>query len=88
MRKNTFWLMVIDDSTRTFEIFGKSADDTLLTNNTIKMQKAGFQVRCQAPDVSYSKEDIVIHGYTHEDKLYSRLINAYQKRTGETLNQW
>jgi hypothetical protein len=88
MEQRTFWLMVIDDASRTFEVFGKSTDDTLLTSNTVEMQRAGLEVRCQAPDISFSKEDIEIHGYKHEDGLYSRVINEYEKRTGKSLNKW
>jgi hypothetical protein len=84
----SFWEIFIDDTSRTFEVLGSSTDDTLLTNNTVEMWRAGFKVRCQTPDISIPKEEIKIAGYKQVEKLYSRLIREYEELTTKSLRLW
>jgi hypothetical protein len=84
----TFWEVIYDDSKRTMEVIGSSSDDTRLTNNTYEMQQAGMKVHCQTADISASKESIKVAGYTHEDNLYSRLLNEYEQLTKKQLKRW
>lgn len=69
------------------EVVGSSFDDTRLTNNVYEMQQAGMKVRCDTADISFSKESIKLPGYTHEDNLYTRLLNEYQQLTLKQLKR-
>ncbi len=83
-----FWEVIYDDNKRTFEVIGSSNDDTLLTNNVSEMQRAGIKARCSTPDISISKDEIKVSGYTFEDNLYSRLLNDYELLTKKQLKRW
>jgi hypothetical protein len=83
-----FWEVIYDDSKRTIEVIGSSTDDTLLTKNVSEMQQAGIKVRCSTPDISISKDEITVSGYTYEDNLYSRLLNDYELATKKQLRRW
>jgi len=83
-----FWEVIIDDDKLTIEVIGMSSDDTLLTNNVVAMQKAGMHVRCTTPDISASKNEILISGYRNEDNLYSRLLTEYEQKTHKQLKRW
>lgn len=84
----TFWEVIYDDTKRTMEVVGSSSDDTRLTDNTYEMQQAGMKVHCQTADNSASKESIIVAGYTHEDNLYTRLLNEYEQLTKKQLKRW
>ena len=84
----TFWEVIYDESNKTMEVIGSSSDDTSLTNNTYEMQQAGMKVHCQTSDISTSKESITVVGYSHEDNLYTRLLNEYEQLTKKQLKRW
>jgi hypothetical protein len=79
-----FWLIIKDDSQRTFEVCGQESNTNWFTNKTYAMQKEGMNVSCITPPVTNktsSKELIKIIGYVKEDGLYERLLKQYQKQT-------
>jgi hypothetical protein len=75
-----YWLIIRDDSKRTFEVCGQTTNDNAFTNKTYGMQKAGMNVSCMSPPVTSktsSKSLIKIVGYTTEDGLHERLLKEY-----------
>ncbi|MBP9925324.1 MAG: hypothetical protein KBF45_04985 [Cyclobacteriaceae bacterium] len=79
-----YWLIIRDDSKRTFEVCGRESNDNAFTNRTHAMQKAGMNVTCMTPPVSgktSSKELIKYDGYTREDGLQDRLMKQFLEIT-------
>jgi hypothetical protein len=64
MARREFWEIVKDDEAKTFEVLGKSVDDTPLINLTCKMQKAGMPVRSETIELTTARQDIP-RGYEH-----------------------
>jgi hypothetical protein len=83
-----FWEVVYDDNAQTMEVIGTSSNDTLLTNNVVEMQKAGFKVRCNTPSIETREEEIKLPHYELEKNLYGRLLDEYQIKTGRQLKRW
>jgi len=86
-----FWLILKDDSKRTFEVCGQVANDNSFTNKTYAMQRAGMNVSCQTPPVtnkSSSKDLVRITGYTKEDGLQERLLKQYREITRADQDYW
>ena len=76
------WQVIKDDSKRTFEVCGQSANTNAFTNEVYGMQRAGMNVSCITPPVSNresSKDLVKVTGYTKEDGLYSRLQLQYKQ---------
>ena len=81
-----FWLIIKDDSKKTFEVCAQESNTNSFTNRTYAMQRVGMNVSCMTPPVTNktsSKVLIKIIGYTPEDGLYKRLLSEYQKRSQE-----
>jgi len=79
-----FWLIIRDDSKRTFEVCGQAANDNSFTNKTYAMQRVGMNVSCMTPPVTNktsSKDLVKITGYTKEVGLHDRLLKAYRSIT-------
>jgi len=79
-----FWMIIKDDSKRTFEVCSQESNDNSFTNKTYAMQRAGMNVSCMTPPVTNktsSKKLVTVTGYKHEDGLYERLLDEYRKRT-------
>jgi hypothetical protein len=79
-----FWLIIKDDSKRTFEVCGRESNTNWFTNRTYAMQKLGMNVSCVTPPVTNktsSKDLIKISGYVKEDGLYERLLKHHQQIT-------
>jgi hypothetical protein len=77
-----FWMIIRDDSKRTFEVCGQTTNDNSFTNKTHAMQKAGMLISCMTPPVtnkSSSKGLVIIVGYTNEEGLYGSLLSQYMK---------
>jgi hypothetical protein len=77
-----FWMIIRDDSKRTFEVCGQTTNDNSFTNKTHAMQKAGMLISCMTPPVTNktsSKGLVKIVGYTNEEGLYDRLLSQYMK---------
>ncbi len=86
-----FWLILKDDSKRTFEVCGQVANDNSFTNKTYAMQRAGMNVSCQTPPVtnkSSSRDLVKITGYTKEDGLQERLLQQYREITRADRDDW
>jgi hypothetical protein len=81
-----FWMIIRDDSKRTFEVCGQESNDNSFTNRAIAMQRTGMNVSCMTPPVTNktsSKGLVKITGYVPEEGLYERLYSEYQKRSRE-----
>ena len=85
------WLIIKDDSKRTFEVCGHASNDNAFSNKTHAMQKSGMNVSCATPPVTNktsSKDVIKIVGYTKEDGLHERLLKEYMEITRSNDNNW
>ena len=81
-----FWLVVKDDSKRTFEVCGQAANDNSFTNRVYGMQRAGLNVSAVVLPITNrtsSKEVVKITGYEREDGLYERLQEEQRKKMRE-----
>jgi hypothetical protein len=79
-----FWLIIKDDSKRTFEVIGQERNTNGFENKTYAMQRAGMNVSCYIPPVGGQlshKDSIKITNYTREDGLYDRLQVEHRKIT-------
>jgi hypothetical protein len=86
-----FWLIIKDDSKRTFEVCGQASNTNPFTNKTYAMQKAGMNITCVTPPVggqNSSKDLIKFTAYSREDGLYDRLLTEYRKITIDSIEQW
>jgi len=80
------WLIIKDDSKRTFEVIGQAGNENSLVNKTYAMQRVGMNVSCVTPPITSnnaSKGLVKITGYLAESGLYDRL----QKQYSELLRQ-
>lgn len=77
----------MDDTAKTFEVLGKSFDDTHVINVTCEMQDYGMAVRTSTLELTTAREAIPESfrhiGYTQEDGLYGRLRQELQKRKAQ-----
>jgi hypothetical protein len=79
-----YWLIIKDDSRRTFEVCGQASNENSFTNKTYAMQRAGMNVSCTTPPVTNktsSKDLINIIGYKKEEGLYDRLCEEHREIT-------
>jgi hypothetical protein len=86
-----FWLIIKDDSKRTFEVCGQASNTNPFTNKAYAMQKAGMNVTCVIPPVggqNSSKDLIKFTAYTREDGLYERLLKEYHKINMGLIEDW
>jgi len=75
------WLVIKDDSKRTFEVCGNTSNTNAFTNEVYAMQRAGMNVSGITPPVSNkesSKELVRVPNYVKEDGLYARLQKQYK----------
>jgi hypothetical protein len=86
-----FWEIIKDDSKKTFEVIGQTANDNAFTNKVRAMQKSGMNVSCITPPVTNktsSKDLVKIIGYTKEVGLNERLLNQYREIILRASDQW
>lgn len=79
-----YWLIIKDDTKRTFEVCGQATSENAFSNKTYAMQKAGMNVSCVIPPVTNktsSRDLIKVTGYAKEEGLYKRLLNQYTEIT-------
>ncbi len=84
------WLIVKDDSKRTFEVCGQATSDNAFTNKTYAMQRTGMNISCVVLPVTNktaSKDLIKITAYTREDGLYERLLTEFRNITLRNADQ-
>jgi hypothetical protein len=77
-----YWMILKDDSKRTFEVCGHTTNENVFFNKTYAMQKAGMNVSSMTPPVTNktsSKDLIKIAGYTKEVGLQERLHAEYSE---------
>ncbi len=85
------WLIIKDDSKRTFEVCGQEENQNSFNNRTYAMQRVGMNVSGATPPISNknsSKDLIKIAGYTREVGLYERLSNQYREITMRSQDHW
>jgi hypothetical protein len=78
------WLVIRDDSRKTFEVCGTESNTNHFTNSIHGMQRAGMNVSGMTPPVTNKtshKNAITLSGYTSEDGLQKRLMKEYLERT-------
>lgn len=83
------WLVIRDDSKRTFEVCGKESNIDPFMNKTIAMQRAGMNVSGMTPPVTNktsSKTLVKITGYTVEEGLYDRLLKQLAEITRSNVD--
>lgn len=79
-----YWLIIKDDSKRTFEVCGQATNENSFTNRAYAMQRVGMNVSCATPPVTNktsSKDLIKVIGYTKEEGLQKRLSKRYLEIT-------
>lgn len=75
-----FWMIIKDDTKRTFEVCGHASNDNAFHNKTVAMQRVGMNVSCNTPPVTNktsSKDLVQLTGYTKEDGLLDRLTKEF-----------
>ena len=85
------WLVIKDDSGKTFEVCGKESNDNAFTNNTYAMQKAGMNVSSMTLPVTNkyaNRETISIVGYVKEEGLHQRLLKQFREITMRSEDHW
>lgn len=86
-----YWLIIKDDSRRTFEVCGQAANENSFTNKTYAMQRVGMNVSCATPPVTNktsSKDLVNIVGYKKEEGLYDRLSKEHMEITLRSSDDW
>jgi hypothetical protein len=79
-----FWLVIKDDTKRTFEACGQAPNTNAFTNEIYAMQRSGMNISGITPPVSgknSSKELVVVRDYSKEPGLYERLKKEFLKIT-------
>jgi hypothetical protein len=75
-----FWLIIKDDSKRTFEVCGQTPNTNAFSNEVYAMQRLGMSVSGATPPLSgkiSSKELITVTSYKKEAGLYDRLKKEF-----------
>ena len=79
---STSWLIVKDDSKRTFEVCGQASNTNAFTNRTVAWQRAGMNVSCATPPVTNktsSKTLVKVTAYAEEHGLEERLLRQFRE---------
>ena len=77
-----YWMIIKDDSKRTFEVIGQTDNTNSFDNKTHAMQKLGMTVSGMTPPVSNknsNKDAIKFVGYVKEVGLNDRLAKERMK---------
>ena len=85
------WLVIKDETTKTFEVVTQSSNDNAFSNKSYAMQKAGMNVNMMILPVTSkkaNKESITFIGYTREDGLYERLLKQHRDITLSQSGLW
>jgi hypothetical protein len=86
-----YWLIIKDDSKRTFEVCGQASSENSFSNKVYGMQKMGMNVSCVIQPVTNktsSKGLIKITGYLPEGGLYDRLLKEYRDITMKSAEEF
>ena len=74
------WIVIKDDTKRTFEVVALATNENSYTNKTVAMQREGMNVTCvliPSSNRNASKEAIRFSGYSYEEGLYDRLLKQH-----------
>ena len=83
-----FWMIIKDDSKRTFEVCGQASSDNAFTNKVYGMQRAGMNISYVILPVtnSRSSKDLVsIQGYKKEDGLWERCQEEHRRNMRNSI---
>lgn len=86
-----YWMIIRDDSKRTFEVIGQGANTNSFENRMHAMQKLGMQVSGMTPPVSNknsNKDSISFVGYAKEVGLYDRLVKQHMEITMRSIDNY
>jgi len=86
-----FWLIIKDDTTKTFEVCSQASNDNAFSNKVHAMQKAGMNVTAVVLPVTNknaSKDVIKFVGYLKESGLYERLLEKHRSITAKSIDEW
>jgi len=75
--KKKYWIVLINDGFKAFEILGTSTDDMALSDTIIKMQRIGMPVRTSAVPADMPPSSITIVGYNHTFRLLICMNQQY-----------
>lgn len=85
------WLIIKDDTKRTFEVVSKAVNENSFSNRTHSMQKDGMNVTCVILPVTNknsSKQSITFTNYTLEEGLYDRLLKQHNEIIMRNASEW
>ncbi len=85
------WLVIRDDSAKTFEVCGQESNTDHFTNLVHGMQKQGMTVTAVLLPVTNkfaSKQAIQQTGYRPEEGLYDRLMKDFQQKVRGDFDDW
>ena len=84
-----FWLIVKDDTKKTFEVCGQASSDNAFTNRIYGMQRSGMNISyviLPVTNKTSSKDLIKITAYTKEEGLYERLQQEHARALRESAS--
>lgn len=85
------WLIIKDDTKRTFEVVSKVTNENSFSNRTHGMQKDGMNVTCVILPVTNknsNKQAITFANYTPEAGLYERLLKEHNQIIMRNAGEW
>ena len=85
------WLIIKDDTKRTFEVVSKVTNENSFANRTHGMQKDGMNVTCVILPVTNknsNKQAITFTNYTPEEGLYDRLLKEHNQIIMRNAGEW
>jgi hypothetical protein len=85
------WLIIKDDTKRTYEVVSKATNENSFANRTHGMQKDGMNVTCVILPVTNrnsSKQSITFTNYTLEEGLYERLLKEHNAIIMRNAGEW
>ena len=85
------WLVIRDDSKRTFEVVTIGMSENAFTNKTQAMQRDGMNVSyvlLPVTNKNASKAAVNLTGYAKEDGLYDRLLKQHAEIGRQNIEEW
>lgn len=72
--KRSFFLVLVDDDQKTFNVVGPMTDDTAWNHKIVSLQEGGRQVRCFSTETTRTMEEIAARyarqtGFAYSEKL-------------------
>jgi putative aminopeptidase FrvX len=85
------WIVIKDDTARTFEVITQATNENTYANKAVAMQRDGMNVTCvtiPASNRHASREAISFIGYTREAGLYHRLLKQHNEIILRQAGEW